>query len=235
MHQFDIRKPSPQSAQVVHVLVTEIVPNYWTLLKESSANQKTSQPLDLLIISLQSIGGLNATLTYIRALLQEARRDPKGLKHSPATPSFAPLLGLVACILKHNASIQSIWQAVSSTEDNAGMIRALGQDFVSLIAGGKVISLAAETEDVLHEAGMLEEPSWVANSKLYAEWLGNDLVDWTRSNPAAGDLKMIADLTGRGLKLGHSGQSRPILAMVPWTDGDNRFDGQNPLYWPCTA
>ncbi|KAK8138513.1 telomere length regulation protein [Apiospora sp. TS-2023a] len=203
-HQFDIRKPNPQSAQIVHVLVTEIVPNYWTLLKESSTSQNKSQPVDLLITSLQSIGGLNATLTCIRALLQEARKDPKGLKHSHATPNLAPLLSLVASILKHTSTIQSIWQAVGSTEDNAGKIRALGQDFVSLIAGGKVVSLAAEAEDVLHQADMLVEPSWVANSKLYAEWLGNDLVEWTRSNPAAGDLKMIANLTGRGLKLGHS-------------------------------
>ncbi|KAK8027277.1 telomere length regulation protein [Apiospora marii] len=210
-HQFDIRKPNPQSAQIVHVLVTEIVPNYWTLLKESSTSQKKSQPVDLVITSLQSIGGLNATLAYIRALLQEARKDPKGLKHSPATPNLVPLLGLVACLLKHNAPIQSIWQAVSSTEDNAGKIRALGQDFISLIAGGKVISLAAEAEDVLRQADMLEEPNWVANSKLYAEWLGNDLVEWIRSSPALGDLKMIADLTGRGLKLGHSDLMTKIL------------------------
>lgn len=234
-HQFDIRKPNPQSAQIVHVLVTEIVPNYWTLLKESSASQKKSQPDSLLITSLQSIGGLNSTLAYIRALLHEARKDPKGLKHSPATPNLAPVLDLVACMLKHNAPIQSIWQAVSSTENNAGKIRALGQDFVSLIAGGKVVSLAAEAEDVLQQADMLEGPSWVANSKLYAEWLGNHLVDWTQSKPTAGNLQMIADLTGRGLKLGHSGQSCAILATVPWTDGDNRFDDQNSLYWPRTA
>ncbi|KAK8088968.1 hypothetical protein PG997_003929 [Apiospora hydei] len=210
-HPFDIRKPNPQSAQIVHVLVTEIVPNYWTLLKESSSSQKKSQPVDLLLAGLQSIGGLNAALTYIRALLLEARKDPKGLKHSPATPNLVSALDLVACILKHNTHIQSIWHAVSSTEDNAGKIRALGQDFVSSIAGGKVVSLAAEAEDVLHQAGMLEEPSWVANSKLYAEWLGNNLVDWARSNPSSGDLKICADLTGRGLKLGHSDLMTKIL------------------------
>ncbi|KAK8049665.1 telomere length regulation protein [Apiospora phragmitis] len=210
-HRFDIQKPNPQSAQIVHVLVTEIVPNYWTLLKESSSSQKKSQPVDLLLANLQSISGLKAALTYMRALLQEARKDPKGLNHSPATPNLASALELVACILKHNSNIQGIWQAVSSTEDNAGKIRALSQDFVSLIAGGKAVSLAAEAEDVLHQADMLEESSWVANSKLYAEWLGKNLVDWTRSSPSAGDLRICADLTGRGLKLGHSDLMTKIL------------------------
>ncbi|KAK8056172.1 telomere length regulation protein [Apiospora rasikravindrae] len=210
-HHFDIRKPSPQSAQIVHILVTEIVPNYWALLKEFSSSQKKSQPVDLLLASLQSIGGLNAALTYVRALLQEARKDPKGLKLSPATPNLVAALDLVACILKHNTHIRSIWHAVSSTEDNAGKVRALGQDFVSSVAGGKVVSLAAEAEDVLHQADMLEGPSWVANSKLYAQWLGDNLVDWARSNPSAGDLKICADLAGRGLKLGHADLMTKIL------------------------
>ncbi|KAK7989093.1 hypothetical protein PG989_009408 [Apiospora arundinis] len=203
-HHFDIRNPNPQSAQIVHVLVTEIVPNYWTLLKESSSTQKKSQPIDLLLASLHSISGLNATLAYIRALLQDARKDPKGLKHSSAVPNLSTALDLLACILRHGTHIQSIWQAVSSSQDNAVKTRALGQDFVSLVAGGKIVSLAAEAEHILHQADMLEEPSWIANSKMYAEWLGRDLVDWIQSHPSAGDLKICADLTGRGLKLGHS-------------------------------
>ncbi|KAK8114549.1 telomere length regulation protein [Apiospora kogelbergensis] len=210
-HSFDIRKPNPQSAQIVHVLVTEIVANYWALLKESSSAQKKSQPVDLLLASLQSISGLNAALAYIRALLQEARKDPKGIKRSFATPNLASALDLLSCILQHNTDIQSIWQAVSSSQDNAGQVRALGMEFVSLIAGGKVVSLAAEAEHVLHQADMLEEPSWIANSKQYADWLGNNLVDWIRPNPSAGDLKICADLTGRGLKLGHSDLMIKIL------------------------
>ena len=68
-HSFDIRKPSPKAAQIVHVLSTEIIPNYWTVLSEGSTDQKRSD-VDILLACFQSIPGINGLLTYLRALLR---------------------------------------------------------------------------------------------------------------------------------------------------------------------
>src|SRR5689334_11641259 len=62
---FDIRQPSPVSAQLIQVLVSEITPNYWTVLKEDAGERETSG-LGLLISCLRSVGGINAILARLK-------------------------------------------------------------------------------------------------------------------------------------------------------------------------
>ncbi|KAI0125660.1 telomere length regulation protein [Xylariales sp. AK1849] len=208
---FNILRPSPQSAQIVHILVTEIVPNYWALLTESSSSQKKNRDLDALLDCLLSITGLNAALVFLRVLLQQAKKNSKGLKQSHAVFNLSIILKLLSQILQPVDKAQRIWTGLSSSEANAGKIRALRQEFVSVLAGGKVVSLAAEAESVLQEADTLEDPFWVADSKKYVEWLGRNLVNWMKSECGQDDLKLCADLLTRGLKLGHSDALVKIL------------------------
>ena len=41
---FNITSPSTHASQLVHVLVTDIVPHYWSILQESDNLQKTRNP-----------------------------------------------------------------------------------------------------------------------------------------------------------------------------------------------
>lgn len=218
---FNILRPSPQSAQIVQVLVTEIIPNYWTVLKEDSSSQKKTHDLDLLLGCLLSVTGLNAALTFLRALLQEAKKDPRALKQSHAVFNIGFVLDLLSQLLQPEGQARKLWLGTSSSEDNVGKVRALRQEFVSLLAGGKIISLSAEAEDLLRQAEKLQDPYWISNSKQYVQWLGHNLVHWIKSGCDDDEVKLCADVVSRALRLGHSGQFPSIFA-TSLTDINNR-------------
>ncbi|MBH1945665.1 hypothetical protein I5L01_15735, partial [Erythrobacter sp. YJ-T3-07] len=108
-HSFDVLKPSPQGAQIVHVLVTEIVPNYWSVIKENSSDNSTNHDLNLLLSCLLSMTGINATLTFLKVLLQNTKTDPKGVKQSHFSLDLGTAIDFLDQLLKGNAQLQAIW------------------------------------------------------------------------------------------------------------------------------
>lgn len=207
-HSFNVLRTGPQSAQLVHSLVTEIVPNYWIVLKDASSNQKGPRDIDTLCICLSSITGLNAILAFTRALLQEAKRDPKNLKQSHGSYNIGFMLDLLGHLLQPPDQVRELWQTIRNTEDSQAKRRILQHEFTSLLGGGKVVSLAAEAEVVLQQADKLDRPCWVADGKKYVQWLGNAIVSWCQcaTDEGGGQLQVCAGLLARTLKLGHSGQ-----------------------------
>src|SRR5690606_36743634 len=81
---FSIHTSSPLSAQITQVLVTEIAPNYWPLLREGSLDGPQSAgrttDLDLFLDCLRSLAGLNTILLRLRALVQEIKAGKGGPK-----------------------------------------------------------------------------------------------------------------------------------------------------------
>lgn len=205
-HAFNILQPSPQGAQVVHLLVTEIVPNYWAVLKDGSPGHQKNRDLDLLLSCLLSVAGINALLVFLKALLQQARSDPKGPKLAQSLLNLRSVINILEFLLEHDDQIRTLWQGVRSHEDNPGRARALRQECVSLIAGGRIVSLSAEAEALLRSADELEHPSWLADSKEYVKWLGNSLTAWIKTEHQESSIKLCAELVTRSLKLGHAGQ-----------------------------
>lgn len=203
-HSFNVLQPGPQSARLVHNLVTEIVPNYWTVIRDASTNQKGTRDVDTLSVCLSSITGLNAILAFIRALLQEAKRDPK----SHALYNIGFLLDLLCYLLQPPDQVHELWRTVCKTEDSQAKRRILQHEFTSLLAGSKIVSLAAEAEVALQQADKLERPSWVADGKKYVQWLGNAIVGWCQCAPDErdGQIQVCAGLLARALKLGYTGQ-----------------------------
>lgn len=79
---FSISSPSPLAAQLVHVLVSEVIPNYWSILHESSGKSKRnkhSHILKLLLDSVRSITGINAILLNLKRLTQQSKETKKNI------------------------------------------------------------------------------------------------------------------------------------------------------------
>ncbi|KAI1098692.1 telomere length regulation protein-domain-containing protein [Jackrogersella minutella] len=201
-HSFDIRRPTPQSAQIVHVLVTEIVPNYWTVLRDASTGQNKGD-VRLLISCLQSITGINAVLAYLRALLKEAKSDSKSLKDSHVAFNLSFILELLSKLLHADDDIKRIWGSISSLQSQT-QIRPMRQEFVSLFTSGKIVSLSAEAEDICRQTNQLKDDIWVSNTKLYIDWLGRNVVQWVRSGASEDHLKLCAEISARAMRLGGS-------------------------------
>ncbi|KAI1075726.1 telomere length regulation protein-domain-containing protein [Whalleya microplaca] len=198
-HPFNIRTPTPQGAQIVHVLVTEIVPNYWTVLQEGSKGQ--DRDIHLLLSCLQSLTGINAVLAYLRALLREARSDPKALKNSHVVFNLSSALELLSRLLQGDDLVQQIWSSITSLK-NSTQLRPMRQELISLITNGKITSLSAEAEDICRQADKLSEDVWVGNDKIYSEWLSRNLMHWARSEVDDDSLKLCAEILARAIRLG---------------------------------
>ncbi|KAL7629105.1 telomere binding protein [Parahypoxylon ruwenzoriense] len=200
-HPFNIQKPSPQSAQIVHVLVTEIVPNYWTVMVDASTGQSKGD-VDVLISCLQSLTGINSLLAYIRALLKEARSDSKALKNSQVAFNLSFSLQLLSKLLRGNNVIKHIWNNIYSL-DTRTQIRPLRQELVSLLTSGKIISLSAEAEDLCRQADQSSGDAWISNANLYMDWLGYNIVQCARSETSQESLKLCADVSARAMRFGN--------------------------------
>ncbi|CAJ2501229.1 Uu.00g040820.m01.CDS01 [Anthostomella pinea] len=199
---FDIRIPGPRCAQIIHVLVTEIVPNYSTLLRESSEGQ-SGGALDVLLACLTSLTGINAALTYIRALTREAKSDPKGFKNPHVVFNLSFTLDLLGRLLQADGGLKQLWSSISPV-DNAVQVRPMRQEFISLLASGRISSFSAEAEDLCRQQSKLDEEVWVANGKRYVDWLGHGLVTWIRHGVSEEDIKLAAEVAARAMRLPHS-------------------------------
>ncbi|KAK9413047.1 putative Telomere length regulation protein-domain-containing protein [Seiridium unicorne] len=203
-HAFNVLRPSPQAAQIVHVLVTDIVPNYWTLLRDDSGDQSENSDSKLLLDSLGSVTGVNALLASLKTLLQQAKTDPNGLKQSHYVLNLGSVTDILDHLLRPRDQIKRIWHSAKASEDNPGKARALRQEFVSQIAGGKIVSLSAEAEILLQESGKHKGSFWLADGKEYVRWLGRNLIDWVLADHENDTIKICAELFTKSMKLGYA-------------------------------
>ncbi|KAI0459314.1 telomere length regulation protein [Xylaria acuta] len=198
-HNFDIRTPAPLSAQIIHVLVTEIVPNYWTVLQEPS----DKNGIGVLLACLRSLPGINATLTYIRSLIRELKSQPRASNSSHVIFNLVYTLSLLASLLDDDGEVMRMWDYIASVS-KATNIRSLRQEFLSLFTSGKIVSLSAEAEDACRETSRPMEPLWIADNKQYISWLARNQVQWAIVQSEKDDLNICAELGARAMRLGHA-------------------------------
>lgn len=205
-HTFDILQPSPLAAQIIHVLVTEIVPNYWDVINDDSAKGRKSRDLNLLLECLLSVTGINAAIAYMKALMQQGTSNPKGAKQSNTVMNLVSVMGLTGHLLQPENQVRRIWKNLAPSLENPSKARAIRQEFISLVAGGKIVSLSAEAEFLLREAEASKQNFWIADSKAYVQWIGANLVTWISEEQEDDATKLCADILTRSLKLGHAGK-----------------------------
>ncbi|KAK0624707.1 telomere length regulation protein-domain-containing protein [Bombardia bombarda] len=210
---FSIHRPSPLSAQIVQVLVSEIVPNYWTLLKEDSndgGNASSSSALGLLLTCLRSITSINAILVRLRALIQEAKAETGNKTKRPdISMNTAILLDLLCNVLQGDVCVSEIWRKASAGQDvDSPKLRPLSQELLSIFGSGRIISLAAEADEISktgsNKTTAAADGIWPADALRYTQWLGQNIVKWQLSDPTAEQTKLCSDLFAKALRLGRS-------------------------------
>ncbi|KAF2964780.1 hypothetical protein GQX73_g8815 [Xylaria multiplex] len=204
--KFDMRTPGPLGAQIIHMLVTEIAPNYWTVLQESS----DKDGINNLLACLRSLPGISAALTYIRSLIREFKSQPKDSGNSHTIFNLIYTSNLLASLLGDDGEVMHIWDHIALTNDST-RVRPLRQDFLSLFTSGKIISLSAEAEDICRQAGRLTEPLWIADNKKYINWLARNQIQWAKSQSTEESFKLCAEFGARALRLGHAAHAQVLL------------------------
>ena len=210
-----IKLPSPLSAQLVQVLVSEIVPNYWALLVEDVHQPKTSG-LRLLLYCLSSIAAVNALLVRLKALVQESKSESAGkLRRPDISLNLGILLDLLCRVLQGDGWLLEAYRVATSGKDGPARVRPRLQEIVSTFGGGRVVSLAAEAEEIAKAdaSGNNVTDIWPADSLQYTHWLGRNLVSLVLSELPPEETKFVSELFAKALRLGNSGTSAP---NHPW-------------------
>lgn len=170
---FDIRQPGPQAAQIINVLVKDIATDYWHSWEETGSLDD-GKARRLLLRCLTSVAGIGAILTRLRALIPGTEGSQKETKLDPKLSS--ELLNLLGDLLKGDAVVDSIWNMIHRSSATPVHKQLVWKELISLIAAGRVLSVAAEVSSRLRivSSGTLES-SWLADGPLYSEWLGRSI------------------------------------------------------------
>lgn len=209
---FKIGLPGPQAAKIIQILITEIVPNYWTLLRESSTEDKGSD-VTLLLGVLRNLAGLNAILLRIKTLIQGKRAEAPESKRSDIDLNLSTALDLLCEVLRGNDRVQQIWATTVRGLD-ATKHRILSRELVNIIGGGRIVSLSAEADSTIPQE-IKGKLVWIAIGMEYADWLVRNVIAWSNEALNTEEKKLAADLLAKCLRLGYLGKISPPRMVEP--------------------
>jgi telomere length regulation protein len=214
--QFSITSPSPLASQLVHVLVSEILPTYWNVLHASKPGEnsgkngysKRSTDLKLLLFCLRSVTGLNAILFCLKQLIPKSKEPKKSFSGQSIQDTLTSLLEALSAVLEGNRTVQKISYTIWNVSETTSMQRTLWIEFLGLMSG-KILGIAAETEDVIGELSKdIGEKYWISDGRLYSLWLARNIGYWARSSGPNSDNVWTgcAELLSKSFRLGYTGK-----------------------------
>ncbi|KAJ0291347.1 hypothetical protein Brms1b_003799 [Colletotrichum noveboracense] len=203
---FKISKPNPEAAQIIQCLVSEIIPNYWPLLKEEASTSRAGQgtDLELLLKSLRNVTGLNAAITRLKALIQESKAGAKDVKRPDLAINLNVLIEVCSAVLERDDCLAALWDASSAGLGTVAQRRPMAHEFTALIAGGRLVSVAAEADVLANPDRASRNSLWVADGLQYSKWLGRSIAYWAKCDISSDDIKLCAEVFARSLRLGYS-------------------------------
>lgn len=204
---FNIKSPGPAAAQLIHALVSDIVPHYWILLTDSYHTKEQN----LLLRCLKSVSGVGAILARLRFCL-DAGIPPKAeenLERKDITRTSIDLLNVLMSLLHKDNFVSTIWKDSDAFKINPLQRNLLWKEFISFVGGGRILSLAAEVHHFLRQqVSDIASECWIGNGNEYSRWLGRNVIymlaDLNEEKREA--LKSLAQLLGKSLSLGFSGE-----------------------------
>lgn len=213
IERFNIKIPGPKAAQIIFVLVAEIVPDYWRSLngKVTSVQFKQKKALLRCLCNVASIGAITARLRVFLDLKDDPQRDGQS-SMSVNSQGLEDLLSVLESFLDGNAFVSSIWIDINSFITNTSQRALLWKEFVAILAGGRLLSHAAEAFHFINKSSPdASEGRWLGNGSQYCSWLGENIAHVLTSSQKdrAEDWKALALLVNRALKLGYTGKPIP--------------------------
>ncbi|PNP42626.1 hypothetical protein TGAMA5MH_05367 [Trichoderma gamsii] len=204
---FQVHEPGPKSAAIIHVLVTEIASNYWPLLKEggqSDGAEDAYNDAQVFVRCLQSVAGLNAVLTHLRALIQEHKLGSKDSKRPDLVLHISIFLDLLASALDGDNAIRTLWTASAGRLSSETSKKVQSQALLSLLTSGRIISTAAEATEIVGSETIHTGVIWITDGTKYSQWVAFNLIAWARQTKSESELHFCSDLFQRSMSLGYS-------------------------------
>ncbi|KAJ5679235.1 hypothetical protein N7462_007479 [Penicillium macrosclerotiorum] len=204
----DIRVPGPSSAQILQLLVSTSIPNHWASLNAKESRTKTSKCRAALLRCLSSVAGLGSLVAQIRSLIVTSQAMGYQAEGSSSHLVIRDLLSVLAALLEPSDFISRVYGDIIFLNENQTKQQVAWREFVSLIAGGKILSTAAEAIAIANISDTVSSFSWVGDGPLFTLWLGKNITHLILKSNAnnKNDWVSVAFLTGRALSLGYADQ-----------------------------
>jgi len=196
-----LSNPTPETAQIIQLLVSDIVPNYWPLLKDGESKDQ-----ELFLGCLRNVAGVNGLLARLKLVIQDAKASEKGVKRSDVALDLDVLIQVLTALLDGEFTLSTLWHSAQGQVHGA-MVTAVRQEFLFLFArSGKIISISAEADIASRkEKNQQNDRAWVADGLSYTKWLGRNISTWLAGGPSSDDESLCAEIFVRALRLGYGG------------------------------
>ena len=206
---FNIKKPGPKAAQIIFVLVNEIVPDYWYVPSErgESGRAKEKPPLKQCLSSVAGVGAIASRLKLLVGSLKESR-NRAAVSSVNRTQPVETILDVTENVLAKDDFITTVWSDVCSFNLQSTQRFLQWRELVSLLASGKLLSIASEASHTLNDlSASVKAGSWVGDGSQYAAWLGRNFQHMVRileGNDMEGR-KAVSQMFSKALTLGYTG------------------------------
>lgn len=214
--KFNIHSPGPLASQLIQVLVTEIVPNYWAVLRDSdgrhtlvqkNGKSKNKGHSELLLSCLRSVPGFGAMALKIKQDIKITRSTNNKVGEKGGHQNLSSLLQVLEKLLEGETAVQILWETVVCASGVQATRKGLWKEALAIF-GGKLSGLVAESEDLLKASkAETSQACWIADGSLYAGWLSENICSWVqalRTDDEQG-WKACGELLSKSLRLGHTG------------------------------
>jgi telomere length regulation protein len=226
---FNITSPSALASQFIHVLVSEIVPSYWSVLEESYDEReqglsKRTSDLNLLLFCLRSVTGLNAVVLSLKQTIQLSRASKNIIGGTKIEEVLTRLLQLMSSLLEGDETVELISESIWDPSDPSSKQNAIWNEFLSVVAGGRILGVCAEADDIINKLSKeIHEKHWISDGILYSRWLAQNISHWARSMSLdpQNSWKCCVELTSKSLRLGYTGKISSLKSRFALTGHRN--------------
>ena len=204
---FNIKTPGPKAAQIIFALVNDIVPDYWETLSDG-LGKKTSLLLVQCLSSVAGIGAITSRFRFLLGLLKDKQKSAQ-VNGVSKTHDVEILLNVLETIVAKEDFLTAIRHDIGSYNLLSSQRSLQWKEFVSLVASGKLLSIASEVNLTLGDLSpSIKAGSWVGDGTQYAAWLGRCMqhtIKALKDDKFEGQ-KALSQLLSRGLTLGYTGE-----------------------------
>jgi len=222
---FNITSPSAHASQLVHVLVTDIVPNYWSMLQQPDNSRSTTNlarvsDLGLFLSCLRSITGLNAIILNLKQGIQQSQESKKKIGGGKIQDVLERLLQVMSKLLEGHRTIWLVSEAIWSPSNISLKQKAMWNEFLSITAGGRVLGICAEADSIINNLSKhIHNKHWPSDGGLYSRWFAQNIIYWAKTIPLDSGMnwKRCSELLSKSLRLGYTGKDTRYRINIPLT------------------
>ncbi|KAL8645869.1 MAG: hypothetical protein Q9226_007099, partial [Calogaya cf. arnoldii] len=220
---FDVHGQTLQASQIVHTLVNDVLPGYWSLLSSEQSGQ-SRRTRDTMILIMSNLSGISMLISRLKTFISrtETSEGKRPVRDSGQAEALTSAMSMLESVLEPKDIIYAIWTRLCASSDLARRW-LLWKELVTLLGGGRVLSTASEADVILEKSSdHIRQRSWLSDGSRYCSWLGHNLNRMLVLSKAHENdtRKAYLQMLDRALTLGHVDRTMEATfeGMISGTD-----------------